>query len=144
MAHGLKILLEEVLAPLGPVATKRMFGVYGLVLDGLMFGIIAGDRLYLKVGATNQAAFEAEGMEPFTYTRKGEIATLASYRRAPERLVDEPDELIAWARAAHDVAVAARMTKARQERKPSKAPRASSPVRRTPARRDRRQAPGDR
>ncbi|MGE0701496.1 MAG: TfoX/Sxy family protein [Hyphomicrobiaceae bacterium] len=98
--EDLKALLAEHLAPLGPVAIKRMFGGAGLFLDGLMLGLIDDGVLYLKADDTSRSTFEAEGMAPFSYMRKGERATLTSYWRAPERLLDEPDELLAWAREA--------------------------------------------
>jgi DNA transformation protein len=102
--EDLKALLEEHLAPLGPITIRRMFGGAGVFLDGLMFGLIADGVLYLKTDEAGRTEFEREGLEPFTYARKGERATLISYWRAPERLIDEPDELLAWARKASEVA----------------------------------------
>lgn len=102
---AMKDLIEELLAPLGPVVVKRMFGGGGVFLDGLMFGLLAGDGLYLKVDDRNRPAFEAEGLETFTYERLGDQAALTSYRRAPDRLFDEPDEALAWAREAYGAAL---------------------------------------
>ena len=39
--------LLDLLAPLGPVQAKRMFGGTGLFFDGTMFGLIVDDVLYL-------------------------------------------------------------------------------------------------
>ncbi|MGD9805345.1 MAG: TfoX/Sxy family protein [Hyphomicrobiaceae bacterium] len=116
----LKLILEEMLAPLGPVALKRMFGGYGLFLDGLMFGLVSGDRLYFKTSEAGRAAFEAEGLGPFTYIKKNAPAVLTSYWQAPERLLDEPDEMVAWARTAHRAAVAVQKAKAKPVRTASK------------------------
>jgi len=107
----LKRLLEELLAPLGPIAIKRMFGGYGLFLDGLMFGLVSGDRLYFKTSETDRDAFKAEGLGPFTYMKKGGPAVLTSYWEAPERLLDEPDDLVEWARTAHRSAVSLQKAK---------------------------------
>lgn len=96
----LKSLLEELLAPLGPVAIRRMFGGGGIFLDGLMFGLVVEGTLYLKADDGNRPAFEAEGLGPFTYEKKSGKATVMSYWQAPERLLDEGDEMVAWARAA--------------------------------------------
>jgi len=117
----LKLLLEELLAPLGPVAIKRMFGGYGVFLDGLMFGLVTGDHLYFKTSEAGHAAFEAEGLGPFTYTKRGSLAVLTSYWRAPERLLDEPDELVEWARTAHRAAAEAQRAKAGRTRRPPSA-----------------------
>ena len=48
----------ELLAPLGAVRAKRMFGGYGLYCDELFFALLAADRLYLKVDASTRPAFE--------------------------------------------------------------------------------------
>jgi TfoX N-terminal domain len=61
----------ESLRPLGPVSARRMFGGHGIFMDGLMFGLIADAQLYLKVDEGNRAAYEAEGLQPFTYARAG-------------------------------------------------------------------------
>jgi len=56
--------------------------------------------LYLRVDDHNRAAFEeAESSPPLSYEKKGDTIDL-SFWRAPERLFDEPDELVTWARVA--------------------------------------------
>jgi DNA transformation protein and related proteins len=95
----------EQLAPLGPVRFRRMFGGGGVFLDGVMFGLIGDDVLYLKADDGNRALFEAEGMGPFVYRgspagKSGGKSQTMSYWQTPERLNDEPDELLAFARAA--------------------------------------------
>jgi DNA transformation protein len=92
--------LREQLAPLGHVAMRRMFGKTGMFCDGLMFAMVRDDTLYFRVDDHNRAAFkEAEAFPPLNY-EKGGAAIDLSFWRAPERLFDEPDELVAWARAA--------------------------------------------
>lgn len=101
--------LREQLAPLGRVSMRRMFGKAGLFCDGVMFAIVADDTLYFRVDDHNRATFrEAASFPPLTYEKGGRTIDL-SFWRAPERLLDEPDELVLWARsalaAAHRVAV---------------------------------------
>ena len=48
----------------------------------------------------NVAAFEREGLAPFTYATKNGTRGVMSYRRMPERLYDDPEELVVWAREA--------------------------------------------
>ena len=93
-------LLKELLAPLGQVGVRRMFGGAGVYCDGLMFGLIARDTLYFKADDGNRPAYEAEGMAPFAYEARGRTVELGSFWRMPERLLDEPDEMVEWARAA--------------------------------------------
>src|SRR5437773_9292917 len=94
------------MAGFGPVTVKCMFSGVGLFRDGLMFALVAGDTLYFKTDEAGRAAFQAEGLGPFTYdTKKGE-RVLTSYWRAPERCLDDPDEMTQWCRSAYAVAVA--------------------------------------
>ncbi len=92
--------LREQLAPLGRVTLRRMFGKTGVFCDGLMFAMVTDNMLYFRVDDGNRAAFnEAEQFPPLNYKKRGEIIDL-SFWRAPERLFDEPDELVEWARTA--------------------------------------------
>jgi DNA transformation protein len=92
--------LREQFAPLGRVAMRRMFGKTGVFCDGVMFGIVTENMLYLRVDDQNRAAFEeAASVPPLSYEKKGSVIDLPFWR-APERLFDEPDELVAWARMA--------------------------------------------
>lgn len=121
---GIAEFLCDALRPLGPVMAKRMFSGAGLFCDGLMFGLIFGDTLYLKADAQSQAAFVAEGMTPFVYEAKGRQVSLG-YWRAPERLLDEPDDLVAWSRIALAVARNKARAKANAGRTPKAARKAS-------------------
>ena len=92
--------LREQLAPLGRVTMRRMFGKTGVFCDGVMFGMVTENTLYFRVDDKNRATFkEAQSFPPLNYAKKGRTIDLAFWR-VPERLFDEPDELIAWAQAA--------------------------------------------
>ena len=92
--------LREQLAPLGAITMRRMFGKTGVFCDGLMLGMVRDNTLYFRVDDGSRATFkEAEAFPPLDYQKKGRAIDL-SFWRAPERLFDEPDDLIAWARAA--------------------------------------------
>ena len=92
--------LCDQLAPLGRVTLRRMFGKTGVFCGGVMLGMVTDNTLYLRVDEQNQAIFEeARSSPPLNYAKKGELIDLAFWR-APERLMDEPDELVEWARAA--------------------------------------------
>ncbi|WP_439611051.1 TfoX/Sxy family protein [Reyranella sp.] len=117
-SDGFTEFLREQLAPLGRITTRRMFGKTGVFCRGLMLGIVSDDTLYLRVDDQNRALFkEAETARPLRYVKKGVTIDLA-YWPLPDRLLDEPDELLIWARAA---LAAARRVAARRERKGSKA-----------------------
>jgi DNA transformation protein len=105
--------LREQLAPLGRVAMRRMFGKTGVFCDGLMLGMVRDNELYFRVDDENRAAFcEAASAPPLNYEKQGHTIDLAFWR-APERLFDEPEELLTWARAA---LAAARRVAAKRER----------------------------
>jgi len=105
--------LREQFAPLGRVTMRRMFGKTGVFCDGLMLGMVRDDTLYLRVDDDNRAAFgEAQSFPPLNYGKKGRTIDL-SFWRAPERLYDEPDEFLTWARAA---LAAARRVASKRER----------------------------
>ena len=92
--------LREQLAPLGRLTMRRMFGKTGVFCDRLMFAMVTDDTLYFRVDDHNRAVFkEAESFPPLNYEKQGRSIDLAFWR-APERLLDEPDELVTWARAA--------------------------------------------
>ena len=60
----------ELLAPLGAVRSRRMFGGWGLYVDDLFIAIIAADRLYLKAASEHRQRFADAGCEPFVYSVK--------------------------------------------------------------------------
>ena len=99
-SEGFGEFLREQLAPLGRITLRRMFGKTGVFCDGAMLGMVTDNTLYVRVDDRNRATFkEAEAYPPLNYAKKGEMIDLAFWR-VPERLMDEPDELVDWARAA--------------------------------------------
>ena len=111
-------MLREQLAPLGHISLRGMFGVTGVFCDGLMLGIASGDTLYLRVDEHNREAFaEARSSPPLSYQKGGVTIDLAFWR-APDRLYDEPDDFLTWARAA--LAAAGRVAAKRARKTPPK------------------------
>jgi DNA transformation protein len=88
--------IKEQLSGLGEISVRRMFGGVGVYCNGLMFGLLSDDTLYFRVDDGNRAAFEAEALQPLRYEVEGRTVQLP-YWRAPERLHDEPEEMLAWA-----------------------------------------------
>ncbi|HYX01375.1 MAG TPA: TfoX/Sxy family protein [Reyranella sp.] len=92
--------LCEQLAPLGRISMRRMFGKTGVFCDGVMLGMVTENTLYFRVDEQNRETFkEAQSAPPLNYRKKGTLIDL-SFWRVPERLIDEPDELVVWARSA--------------------------------------------
>ncbi len=105
--------LREQLGPLGRVTLRRMFGKSGVFCDGVMLGMVTENTLYLRVDELNRETFrEAAAFPPLNYSKKGSTIDLAFWR-VPERLFDEPEEFLNWAREA---LAAARRVAAKRER----------------------------
>ncbi len=112
-------VIRELFSEFGPVSVRRMFGGAGIYADGIMFALEADGVIYLKADEQSAPAFEQEGCEPFTYTAANGKRAVMSYRRMPDRLYDDPDELARWARQAHATAQRAAAGKGRAGRLPS-------------------------
>lgn len=113
--------LKDLLGGIGHITIRRMFGGAGAYCDGQVFAFIDGDVLYLKTDEPGRALFVAEDCGPFTYATKHGPGQLTSYYRAPERLLDEPDEMRAWVLRA--VAIGRRQAAAKAKPKPAPARR---------------------
>ena len=112
--------VAEQLAPLGHVTTRRMFSGAGVYCDGVIFALILRGALYFRVDGGNRHAYAAEGLAPFSYEAKGRTVEIGSYWRVPERLFDDPDEMVEWARAALAAGRrAAAVKKSKAKRKPA-------------------------
>jgi DNA transformation protein len=89
-------VLDE-LSVIGDITSRPMFGGYGLYWRDTIFGIVFGDRLYLKVDDRSKDDFVSRGMGPF---RPNERQTLNSYYEVPPDVLIEPEALLSWAREA--------------------------------------------
>ena len=96
--------LHEVFAEFGQIRTRRMFGGYGVYHDGIMFGLIADDVLYLKADVESKTEFSARKLEQFAYVKNGRPMKM-SYFMAPEAIYEEPAEAKIWATLAFDAAL---------------------------------------
>jgi DNA transformation protein and related proteins len=109
--------VQDQLQRLGHITTRRMFSGAAIYCDGVVFALVLRDVLHFKVDDANRNAYEAEGLEPFIYEARGKTVRVEAYRRVPERLLDDADEMLEWARAAL-AAGRRRPSKHRQGRKP--------------------------
>lgn len=100
----------DLLATVGRVVARRMFGGYGLYCEGTMFALIADDVLYLKVDEANRGEFERAGATPFVYEAKGR-RTVMSYLSAPDQVLESREHAAPWARSAYAAALRARASK---------------------------------
>lgn len=105
VTDGFRAFVLEQLAGVESLRARAMFGGVGLYADEVFFGILAADTLYLKVDDSNRDQYEAEGMKPFRpYADK---PMTMSYYQVPPGVLEDRDQLAAWARLS--VRVAARV-----------------------------------
>jgi DNA transformation protein len=92
----------ELLAPLGEVRAKAMFGGYGIYLDETFCAIVASDTLYFKVDDRNRPDYEALGYAPFKPF--DDKPMVMSYYEVPAEVIDNPSSLLEWGRRACEAA----------------------------------------
>jgi DNA transformation protein len=102
--------IVDLMQSIGPVQSKRMFGGYGLFLEGLMFGLIVDNTLYLKADKDSEQEFKGKGLEAFTYQKKDKAVSL-SYFQAPEEALENYEEMNSWANKAYAAALRAALSK---------------------------------
>ncbi len=110
----------DLLQSVGPCYCKRMFGGFGIFLDGLMFGLIANNDLYLKVDDDNREDFTALGLQAFTYNKNGKLMQM-SYSQAPEEAMEDLDVMRDWGAKAFAAALRAASKKKPKNKSKSKA-----------------------
>ena len=91
---------------IGPVYSKRMFGGFGIFLEGLMFGLVTDNVYYIKVDEETRSEFEELGLEPFTYLKAGKKMSLGFFQ-APEEAMESIEVMAEWANKGFDAALRA-------------------------------------
>jgi len=109
-------LSVELLAPLGAVRVRRMFGGWGLYVGDVFVALVLEDQLYLKTRPETTEAFAAAGCRPFTYSAKGRTVSIG-YWSAPAEAMESPALMEPWARLALKAALAARGATALRRRR---------------------------
>lgn len=96
----------ELIRPAGSASSRAMFGGHGIYLDGMIVAIVVDDTLYLKADDETRAAFIAQDLEPFRFTKKktGEVLT-TSYHRPPDEALESPAAMREWVRRALSAAL---------------------------------------
>lgn len=97
----MEYIVTDVLGHIEGVTARRMFGGYGLYLDGRIFGIITSDAdLYFKVDETNRATYEKVGSSPFIYDgwKSGKKKVTMPYWLVPEEIMEDRDKIERWVR----------------------------------------------
>ena len=113
----------ELLAPLGAVRARRMFGGHGIYIDDLFVAVIGFERLYLTTDAASRENFQAAGSEPFVYDAKSGAVALG-YWTVPAEAMESQALMQPWARQAIEAALRARAAKPAAPRSKTRAAKA--------------------
>ncbi|PJZ48830.1 TfoX/Sxy family protein [Leptospira saintgironsiae] len=90
--------VQDRLKACGPLSYKNMFGGFGVYSGSQIFAMVIKDRLYFRVGQSNQAEYETAGMAPFTYAGKDGKLVRVSYWEVPEEILEDDEDLVFWFR----------------------------------------------
>ena len=108
--------IVDLLQFIGPVESKSMFGGFGMFLEDLMFGLVAGNELYLKVDTQNFQDYEDLGLQAFSFEKNGRQIKM-SYYQAPEEALEDAELLSDWASNAYGAAMRAAAKKGGKRKK---------------------------
>lgn len=121
----------DLLAGVGPCVAKRMFGGWGLSIDGMsiawLIDLGQGEKLWLKTNDTLRGQFEAAGCEQFRYEAKGRVIAVNHFA-PPEQAMESAPLMLPWARLALQAAVQAQAAKASKSTKSTKFAKAAKPA----------------
>lgn len=91
-----KDYVEEILAPLGRIRCRAMFGGFGIYCDDYFVAIIVEGVLYFKADETTKSSFLDEGCKPFEYTGRDGRKVSMSYYEVPSNAIDSSDAIAPW------------------------------------------------
>jgi DNA transformation protein len=97
LSDSFKDFVLDQLHGMGRVACRPMFGGHGLYRDGAFFGIVFEGRLYFRTTVQSIAQYQERGMQPFS---PNATMTLHSYYEVPVEIIEDLEQLTAWAEQA--------------------------------------------
>ena len=106
----------ELLSGAGNPVSKRMFGGWGIYVDGVTIAVIAdltklggaNEKLYLKVDEVTKKQFAAVGGKRFEMESKDGKTMGMNYFTTPDEAMESPDAMLPWARLALNAALDAK------------------------------------
>ena len=114
LTAAFKDYLKELLDPVGKFSTKRVFGLDGIMADGVLLGFVIDERIHFRTDEETVEAYRKGGSTPYTFTKRTGEFIVTSYYSLPDHLYDEPEELVRWARRARQAALKSPSARKRQ------------------------------
>jgi len=91
-----KDYIEEILAPLGRIRTRAMFGGFGIYCDDHFVAIIVDDVLFFKTDDSTKQNFLDQGCRPFEYAGRDGRRVAMSYYEVPSSAIDSSEAIAPW------------------------------------------------
>lgn len=110
---------SELLSSVGTVTGKRMFGGFGLYVDGVFVAILVDETMYLKTDDETRSRFADAGSVPFEYGARGELHS-TGYFSVPADAMESPHLMAPWARLAIEAALRAKAKPAKRKKPASR------------------------
>lgn len=89
-------LVDDVFSEITGISARAMFGGYGLYKDGIIFGLVVDDTVYLKVDEENLKDYEKIHSHPFQYEMKNHKTTTMSYWVLPDEIYEDKRQVEEW------------------------------------------------
>ena len=96
--------VEDLFAPFGRVAVRRMFRGQGVYVEDACFALVLRGTIWLKADPSTKAQFADAGCEPFAYETKTRAVTVESFWSLPDEALDDEDALRRWCALALEAA----------------------------------------
>lgn len=100
-ARFLEYVLYDVLGSIDGITHRSMFGGYGIYKNGVVFALIAFNKLFFRVDDTSRKEYEKKESAPFTYTMKGKKQIMNSYWELPVDILEDRQKIKRWAQKAY-------------------------------------------
>src|SRR5512147_201982 len=80
----------------GEVVWRRMFGGVGLYRDGVFFGAIDDDAVYMRVDEASRPEYERRGMPALRPLKSKPELVMQSYFQLPPEILEDRELLRDW------------------------------------------------
>jgi len=94
----------ELLEPINAISSGKFFGGQAISCNSVQFAMIMGNSLFFVVDDSSRDKYIEMGKECFWYTKKTGKINVKKYHEVPDDLIDDPSELIVWARESIKIA----------------------------------------
>ena len=88
--------MNDVLGHIPGVTSRAMFGGYGIYKNGVIFALIAYEKLYFKSDETVENTFKSAGGTQFEYSKGNHKFTKMRYWTIPQEDMDDPNKVSTW------------------------------------------------